>query len=89
MTEQNNKRGLVYIPYKIETTATMINGQYVWYKNRWKNMMLKIKHFFVKPKYIKNLNLYKDKKIDSSNYMVMNININNIKPNPNENKTNF
>jgi len=73
MIEQSNENGFKLLPFVIINTATMVNGEYVWYKSKWKNMLLKIKHFFVKPKYIKNMHLYTDKKIESSNYMTINI----------------
>ncbi len=53
------------------TTATSINGEVVWYKNKFKNLLLKIKHLFIKPKYLKHFNLYKDKKVNSEYYGVI------------------
>ena len=47
------EQGYKWIPYKIVTVATSINGEIVWYKNKWKNFLLKIKRIFIKPKYLK------------------------------------
>jgi len=41
---------------KIRTTEKIINGEVAWYHNKWKNLLLKIKNFFFKPKYLKSLN---------------------------------
>lgn len=66
--ENNKDIGYVLLPYIIKTTRTSINGETVWYSNKWKNLLLKIKQFFIKPKYLKNKHLYKDKVINSSLY---------------------
>lgn len=65
----NNKdKGIVWVPYTIKTVSTSINGETVWYANKWKNILLKIKHFFIKPKYLKNTHIYKNKPVNSSFY---------------------
>lgn len=68
----------IYIPYILVTTSTSINGETVWYKNKWKNLLLKIKRCFFKSKNIKNWEKYKDKNINSNFYSQ--IEINNNKP---------
>lgn len=52
LDKQDLPSGIVYVPYIIETTSISINGTIVWYKNKWKNLWLKIKFFF---KILKNL----------------------------------
>ena len=49
--ENNKDKGYVWLPYITKTVSTSINGETVWYANKWKNLLLKIKHFFIKPKY--------------------------------------
>jgi hypothetical protein len=66
--KQINNVGYVWLPYVIKTVKTTINGETVWYANRWKNFLLKIKHFFIKPKYLKNAHIYKNKAVNSSYY---------------------
>jgi hypothetical protein len=70
--ENSLESGIIYVPYVIVTTATSINGEIVWYRNKWKNLLLKIKHFFVKPKYLRNNSWYTNS-IDSSKYDTVNI----------------
>ena len=36
-------KGIIYAPYIPIITATSINGEIIWYKNKWKNLLLKIK----------------------------------------------
>jgi hypothetical protein len=72
--ENNNDKGCVFLPYILKTTKTTINGETVWYANKWKNLLLKIKHFFVKPKYMKNTHFYKNKMVNSSHYNTIKIN---------------
>jgi len=72
------EQGYKWIPYKIVTVATSINGEIVWYKNKWKNFLLKIKRIFIKPKYLKNGEIYSKKKINSSYYGKININGDNV-----------
>jgi hypothetical protein len=61
-------KGYILLPYIVVIIKTTINGEVVWYKNKWKNFLLKIKHFFVKPKYLRLGTKYRDKKIDASKY---------------------
>lgn len=50
-----NNKDIVFVPYIIdEPKSTDINGEVVWYRNKWKNLLLKIKRFFYKSKNLKN-----------------------------------
>ena len=71
--ETNKKEGYVWLPYIIKTVRTDINGETVWYANKWKNLLLKIKHFFIKPKYLKNAHLYSKKTINAKFYQTIKI----------------
>lgn len=71
--ENNNEKGYIFAPYIPKTVKTTINGETVWYSNKWKNLLLKIKHFFIKPKYLNNVNVYKNKQVNSSFYGVIKI----------------
>lgn len=42
--------GIVYLPYLIKTRKTMINNETVWHSNKFINLLLKIKRFFIKSK---------------------------------------
>lgn len=66
-------KGVIYVPYVLSTKSTSINGEVVWYKNKWRNLLLKIRHFFFKPKCYNNMNRYSEKPIDASNYGVIKI----------------
>ena len=66
--EENKEKGYVWLPYITKTVKTEINGETVWYANKWKNLLLKIKHFFIKPKYLKNAHLYSKKTINDKFY---------------------
>lgn len=75
---ENNKdkgldKGYMWLPYVTKNVSTSINGETVWYSNKWKNLLLKIKHFFIKPKYLKNAHKYKNKMVNSSFYEKVNI----------------
>jgi hypothetical protein len=73
--KESLEAGYVWAPYTIVNTSTSINGEVVWYKNKWKNFLLKIKHFFVgkpkiDPKYFQktiNQNFYGTIKIENTN----------------------
>ena len=67
------EEGVVFLPYVTVTVATTINGETVWYKNKWKNLLLKIKHLFIKPKYLKNNPKYNVKNINSEHYGIIKI----------------
>ena len=67
-------KGYIISPYITKTIKTSINGETVWYANKWENLLLKIKHFFVKPKYLKNAHIYKNKVVNSSFYTTVKIN---------------
>lgn len=47
--------GYIWAPYIPINISTSINGETVWYRNKFKNFLLNVKHFFFKPKYLKNL----------------------------------
>lgn len=51
--ENNKERGYIFIPYVFKTVKTTINDETVWYENKWKNLLLKIKFLFIKPRYLK------------------------------------
>lgn len=50
----NKNNGYYWMPYVTKIYKMNINGEPVWYANKWKNLLLKIKHIFVKPKYLKH-----------------------------------
>jgi hypothetical protein len=66
-------KGIIYVPYVIETTSTSINGTTEWYKNKWKNLLLKIKFFFKKPNELKRWEVYSKKPINSKYYQKIKI----------------
>jgi hypothetical protein len=72
--ENNKDNGFIYAPYIIdEPKQTDINGEVVWYRNKWKNLLLKIKRFFYKSKNVENAEKYLNKKVNSSFYSVVKI----------------
>lgn len=75
--ENNKDNGYVWVPCKMKTISASINGETVWFANKWKNFLLKIKHLFIKPKYLKNVHMYKNKIVNQSYYGTININNNN------------
>jgi hypothetical protein len=66
-------KGYVWLPYITKIVSTSINGETVWYANKWKNFFLKIKHFFIPPKYLKNKDVYIKKLVNSSYYETIKI----------------
>ena len=58
----------IWVPWVPVTVATSINGEIVWYKNRWKNLLLKIKFFFIKPRYLIDSENFPNKKINTRYY---------------------
>ena len=56
--ENNKDKGFILLPYIMRTTKTSINGETVWYANKMKNFLLKIKRFFYKSKNLKNVEKY-------------------------------
>lgn len=49
------KKGYIYIPYIFINRSISINGTTVWYRNKLKNFLLKIKFIFTPiPKFPKN-----------------------------------
>lgn len=72
--EEHIEPGIIYAPYVPVTTATYINGEMVWNKNRWINLGLKIKRFFRKPKYLKNIKKYSEKTINPKYYKEIKLN---------------
>ncbi len=72
MEKEKLKDGLIYVPYLIDyPISTNINGETVWYRNKLKNLLLKIKLFFIKPKY--NNNFYLNKAINTKYYTTFQI----------------
>lgn len=72
--ENNKDKGVVFAPYIIgEPKSTDINGEVVWYQNKWQNLLLKIKRFFYKSKNLKNGEKCLNKKVNSSFYGVVKI----------------
>jgi hypothetical protein len=71
-TPEDIIEGYVLMPYTIKIVSTSINSETVWYLKKWKNLLLKIKHFFIKPKYLKNVHFYK-RPVNSSFYDVVKI----------------
>jgi len=65
MEKEKLKEGIIYVPYLLVTSSTSINGETVWYKNKFKNFLLKIKFFFIKPKHKK---FYVNKPINAKYY---------------------
>lgn len=61
-------KGIIWVPWVTKISATNINGETVWYANKWKNFLLKIKFFFFKPKYNKLFGKYPNKPVDPSLY---------------------
>jgi len=67
--------GYILLPYIMRHDATMINGDVVWYRNKFKNLLLKIKHFFVKSKYLKHPSLkYHNRPVNPNYYKTFKIN---------------
>jgi len=66
MMENKKESGYIWLHYRVINVKTTINGETVWYINKLKNLLLKIKHFFIKPKYMKNATKYSEKKINSN-----------------------
>lgn len=73
LDKQDPHSGIIYVPYVIETTSTSINNTTVWYKNKWKNLWLKIKFFFKKPDELKRLEKSLKKHIDPKLYQEIKI----------------
>lgn len=48
MEQENKKNAYVYAPFIPITNSVDINGETVWYRNKFKNLLLKIKFLFVK-----------------------------------------
>lgn len=65
--------GIIYAPYTLKTTSTSVNGEIVWYANKWKNLLLKIKHFFIKPKCFKKASIYSKTLVNPAFYEVVRI----------------
>jgi hypothetical protein len=67
------EKGYIFVPYIPITTKTTINDETVWYKNKFKNLLLKIKHFFIKPKCLKCFEKYKNRPVNQAYYSVIKI----------------
>lgn len=72
--ENNKYKGYVYLPYVIKIVKTTINGETVWYANKMKNFLLKIKRFYYKSKNLLNAEKYLNKPVNSSFYITVKIN---------------
>ena len=76
MKSDNQKQeGYVMLPYTIVTVKTTVNGETVWYKNKFKNFLLRVKNFFHKSKNLKNHERYSKIKVDPKMYGVIKNNI--------------
>ena len=64
--------GNVLAPYILKTVSTSVNGETVWYANKWKNLCLKIKRCFIKSKLKYPTNL-KDIKISKEKFNPINL----------------
>ena len=58
----------MFVPYLMKTVKMSINDEVTWYSNKFKNTLLKIKRFFVNPKYLRNSAWYPKKPIDPRLY---------------------
>ena len=71
---KDTKPGYIFVPYKIITRSTSINGVTVWHQNKFINLLIKIKLFFYKPKALKNFDKYIIKKpVNKDYYEVLDI----------------
>lgn len=73
--EEHIKPGIMLAPYVTIVEATVINGEIVWYRNKWKNLLLKIKHLFFKPKYLKHkwMSKYAENPVNPNFYSALTI----------------
>lgn len=62
------EQGIVYAPYTLQTNLMDVNGEVVWYRNKWKNLWLKFKRLFYKSKNYKVYGKCANKKIEESRY---------------------
>mgnify|MGYP003425451452 CR=1 FL=1 len=56
-------QGIAHAPYIPVATATNVNGEIIWYRNKWKNLWLKFKRLFYKSKNYKDHMKYMNRKI--------------------------
>lgn len=61
------------MPYVAKTVSVSVNGETVWHANVWKNLCLKIRRFFIRPKYMKNADAYKNKQVNPGFYCTIEI----------------
>jgi hypothetical protein len=66
--KEDLNRGLVYLPYVLKTGSTSINGVTVWHSNKFINFWIKIKHFFYKPKVLRDIKKYANKPVNTKYY---------------------
>ena len=66
--EKKNNEGYIWMPYIPKVVSVMINSETVWYSNKWKNLLLKIKRIFIKPEYLKNIPRYTSKPVNPDFY---------------------
>jgi hypothetical protein len=67
------EKGIVWMPYVAKTVSVSVNGETVWHANVWKNLCLKIRRFFIRPKYMKNADAYKNKQVNPGFYCTIEI----------------
>ena len=67
--ENNKDNEYVMSPYITKIVKTSVNGETMWYANKWKNTLLKLKHFFYKTKNHRRFLELSKKKVDASFYM--------------------
>jgi len=63
------EKNIIYIPYKFITIKTTINNEVVWHRNKFINLLLKIKRFFTKTN---NFEKYSFPTIDPKKYQTLN-----------------
>lgn len=67
------EQGVVYAPCIPVANATSVNGEIVWYRNKWKNLWLRFKRLFYKSKNYKAHMKYLNRKVDTKFYGTINI----------------
>ncbi len=70
---KDNKPGYIYVPYIFSTKSTSINGVTVWHRNKFINLLIKIKLFFYKPKSLRSFKNYSNKTLNKNYYSELKI----------------
>ena len=73
MNSSDDNTGIRFLPYITKTKATDINGITVWHSNKFINFWIKVKHFFYKPKALKNFEKYANKPVNTKYYGTLRI----------------